>query len=66
MPEIVIIVLAIALLFGSKNIINLARSMGRMSGEFKKGKIEIEKELREAEAEASGEKNADGGERIIN
>ena len=61
-PEIVIIILVFALLFGSKNITGLARSFGRMSGEFKKGKMDIEKELKDAEQEAMGtakEKNED-------
>jgi len=46
-PEIVIIALAFAILFfGSKKILEFSRSLGRMSGEFKKGKAEIERELR--------------------
>jgi len=54
--EIVIILLAAGiLLFGSKKIIELARSMGRFSGEFKKGKKEIEAELREGEDEVKKE-----------
>lgn len=48
--EILVIVIAAAvLLFGSKKIVELARSMGRVSGEFKKGKREVEREL-ESEA----------------
>ncbi len=38
------------LLFGSKKLPELAKAMGRATGEFQKGKIEIEKELREAAA----------------
>lgn len=53
-PEIIIILLAVGiLLFGSKKIIELARSMGRFTGEFKKGKREIENEIRQAEGESS-------------
>lgn len=52
--EILIIVLAAGLLlFGSKKIVELARSLGRFSGEFKKGRSEVEKELRTAENEAA-------------
>ncbi len=40
------------LLFGSKKLPELARAMGRATGEFQKGKLEIEKELREAAAAA--------------
>jgi len=44
--EMVIIVLAIVLLLvGSKKIPELARAMGRALGEFKRGKMEIEREL---------------------
>ena len=55
-PEIAIIILAIGiLLFGSKKIIEVARSMGRFTGEFKKGKKEIEKEIKSAEEGAMGD-----------
>ncbi len=51
-PEIIIILLAVGiLLFGNKKIIELARSLGRFSGEFKKGKLEIENEINKAEGE---------------
>ncbi len=51
--EIIVIILAAAiLLFGGKKIVEFARSLGRVSGEFKKGKQEIEKELRESEEKA--------------
>jgi sec-independent protein translocase protein TatA len=44
--EIVIIVLFIVLLLvGSKKIPELARAFGRAMGEFKRGKLEIEREL---------------------
>lgn len=55
-PEIIVILLAVGvLLFGSKKIVELARSMGRFSGEFKKGKKEIEAELRQGEEETKKE-----------
>ena len=58
-PEILLILLGIGVLFfGSKKIVELARSMGRMSGEFKKGKADVEREIRESEGEAISE-NAD-------
>ncbi|MBM3251022.1 MAG: translocase [Candidatus Nealsonbacteria bacterium] len=53
LPEIIIILIAIGILiFGSKKVIEFARSLGRFSGEFKKGKMEIEKELKEMEKES--------------
>ena len=45
-----IIVLVVGILFfGSSKITEFARSIGRAAGEFKKGKKEIEKELRSGE-----------------
>lgn len=52
-PEIVVILLAVGvLLFGGKKVVELSRSLGRASGEFKKGKRDIERELKEAERAA--------------
>jgi len=42
---IIILVIVGAVLFGGPKVIELARSMGRFTGEFKKGKMEIDKEL---------------------
>lgn len=48
MPEIVIIVLVVAVLFfGGNKIIEFARSLGRVTGEFKKGKQEVAEELKD-------------------
>lgn len=48
MPEIIIIVLVVAVLFfGSGKITQFAKSLGRVTGEFKKGKKEIEAELKD-------------------
>ena len=48
LPEIIVIALVIILLFfGSGKISGFGRALGRFSGEFKKGKKEIEKELQE-------------------
>ena len=58
-PEIIIILLAIGiLLFGSKKIVELARSMGRFTGEFKKGKHDIESEIKNAEKDEDLYKDA--------
>lgn len=46
MPEIVIIVVVLGIIFfGSNKITDLAKSAGRFSGEYKKGKAEMEGEL---------------------
>lgn len=48
LPEIIIIVLVVAVLFfGSGKITEFSRSLGRVTGEFKKGKREVEGELKE-------------------
>lgn len=54
-PEIIIIVLVVAVLFfGGNKIVDFARSLGRVTGEFKKGKQEVENELKEiSQSEAS-------------
>ncbi len=48
MPEIIVIVLVVAVLFfGSGKIVEFSRSLGRVTGEFKKGKREVEEELKD-------------------
>lgn len=48
---VILLVLAVLLLFGAKKLPELARGIGRSLGEFKRGRIEIEKELAETTAE---------------
>lgn len=43
-----IVLIVVILLFGAKKLPELARSVGRATGEFRKGREEIERELREA------------------
>jgi len=46
--NVIIVVVVIALLiFGVKKIPELARTFGKAKGEFEKGRIESEKELKE-------------------
>ena len=46
--EWIFIIIAVAILiFGAKKIPELARTLGRSKGEFEKGKIESEKELKD-------------------
>lgn len=47
--EIILIVVAIIVLFGASKIPELARSLGRATGEFKKAKSETERELKDVE-----------------
>ena len=51
-PEAIVLLLVFGILFfGSGKILDFAKSLGRMTGEFKKGKMEIEKELKAGEEE---------------
>ncbi len=45
--EMVIIFAVIVLIFGASKLPELARSMGKSAGEFRKAKAEAEKELQE-------------------
>ncbi|MGN0845856.1 MAG: twin-arginine translocase TatA/TatE family subunit [Kiritimatiellia bacterium] len=47
--QIIIVVALLVLLFGSKKLPDLARSLGRAKGEFKKGTEEGERLLKESE-----------------
>ena len=49
--EWLLIILLIGLLFGASKIPELARSLGRAKGEFKKGEIEAELEAKKIEEE---------------
>ncbi|MEM3862168.1 MAG: twin-arginine translocase TatA/TatE family subunit [Thermoplasmatales archaeon] len=45
---IIFIVVVLVILGGSKKIPELAKSLGRAMGEFRKGRLEVEKEINEA------------------
>ena len=42
---IIIVAVVIGVLFGAKKLPEMARSFGKATGEFQKGKIEAEKEI---------------------
>lgn len=44
--ELLVILLVLALLFGPSKLTSLARAAGRSTGEYRKGREEIERELR--------------------
>lgn len=46
-PEVLLILFVILLLFGAKKLPELSRSLGKSLGEFKKGKEDLEREIRE-------------------
>lgn len=45
--EVLIILVIVLLLFGAKKLPELSRSLGRSLGEFKKGKEDLEREIRD-------------------
>ena len=51
-PELLVILVVVFLLFGAKKLPDLARSLGRSMGEFKKGREEGEKLANDKIAEA--------------
>ena len=57
--QIIICIVVIALLFGGKKIPELARSLGKAKGEFKKGLAEGEAE------EAASEKTAEPAKELV-
>ena len=64
-PELILIALAVGILFfGSGKILEFARSFGRLSGEFKKGKQDIKREIEGGEESASA-KPAEGEQRDV-
>ncbi|WP_367996593.1 Sec-independent protein translocase protein TatAo [Haloferax volcanii] len=52
-PELLIVLLIVVLLFGANKLPQLARSSGQAMGEFRRGREEIEEELK---------KGAEGGD----
>lgn len=53
--EIIVLVVIIGvLIFGAKKIPELAKTFGKAKGEFEKGKIEADKDLKEFKEEIKG------------
>ena len=50
--QILLVIVVLVLVFGSKKLPELARALGKAKGEFKKGTAEGEALLREEEAKA--------------
>jgi sec-independent protein translocase protein TatA len=46
-----VLIVIVALLFGANKIPEIARAIGRATGEFQKGKLEVEREIEKAKAE---------------
>ena len=50
---LILIIIAVVFIFGAKKIPELAKTFGKAKGEFEKGKIEADKELKEFKEEKS-------------
>ena len=59
--EILVILLVVVLLFGSKKLPELARSIGQSMKEFKKGREELEKEAKNAKTPEADKPESGGG-----
>jgi len=57
---LIIAVVAGILFYGSSKLPQLAHSLGRSVGEFKKGRLEVERELRAEQAKAASGPAASG------
>ncbi|HEV2193681.1 MAG TPA: twin-arginine translocase TatA/TatE family subunit [Nitrosopumilaceae archaeon] len=44
---LIVVIVIVALIFGAKKIPELARTFGKAKGEFEKGRLESEKELKD-------------------
>jgi sec-independent protein translocase protein TatA len=56
---LIIAVVAAVLFYGSSKIPQLAHSLGRAMGEFKKGRLEVERELKQEATAASVSSSTD-------
>jgi len=59
---IILIIIAILLLFGPKKLPELAKGIGRALGEFRRGKLEVERQIKE---EFSAEEARDFSSRLM-
>ena len=58
--EIMVVLLVAVLLFGANKLPKLARSTGQAMGEFRKGREEIEREIRDSAAGVERDDDAKG------
>jgi len=63
LPEIAIIALIIVVFFfGAEKLSKLAKGLGRFTGEFKKGRAEVENEIKKVKNEFKSGPNVEGSQ----
>ena len=60
-PELVIVLVVILILFGPKKLPDLSRAIGKSIGEFKKGRQELDDEIKAAENAVEEKKEESSG-----
>ena len=55
LPELLVVLVVVLILFGPKKLPGLSRSIGKSIGEFKRGREEAEMELRNLQKEEASE-----------
>ncbi|MFC6874034.1 Sec-independent protein translocase subunit TatA/TatB [Halobellus marinus] len=63
-PEMLVILLLVVLLFGADKLPKLARSSGQAMGEFKRGRDQIEDDIREAAEATPDRTDVESAERV--
>ncbi|MFC6988351.1 twin-arginine translocase TatA/TatE family subunit [Haloplanus sp. GCM10025708] len=53
--ELMVVLLIVVLLFGANKVPKLARSSGQAMGEFRRGRQDVEREIRESTARPSAD-----------
>jgi sec-independent protein translocase protein TatA len=60
LPELLIILLVVVLLFGAKRLPEIARSLGKSLNEFKRGKDEVLDAVKDAEKDLEADTTKEG------
>jgi len=61
---VIIVVVLVIVIFGGKKLAGLAKSAGRVGGEFKKGRMEVEKEIQDMKSEVPVESTVEESDNI--
>jgi len=59
-PELIIVLVVILILFGPKKLPDLSRAIGKSIGEFKRGRQEIDEEMKKVHEDDDSDSKRDG------